>query len=142
MTCFCSFQRYRLGLLVIIIIWNWTANITIPFPQLIFYKLFYLFCLPPLGSLSIALASKYTNSSIISMTDSAADAESHLKEVKRLGLWNNVITDSRVDEDFSRKLVESPDFLRYQFIGESVLWYSMYIKNSKSKLFFQTHYFW
>ncbi|XP_072025931.1 uncharacterized protein [Amphiura filiformis] len=69
------------------------------------------------GSLSIALAAKYTNSTIISMADDAADAESHLKEVKRLGLWNNAITESRLDEEFSTKLVESPDFLHYQFIG-------------------------
>ena len=52
------------------------------------------------------------------MTEEASIAETHFKDVKRLGLWNNAIAVSKLDESFSKKLVESPDFLRYQFIGK------------------------
>lgn len=74
------------------------------------------------GDLLLSLASKYQKSTFVNLMDSEEVAESLYEEVKKRNLSNLVITalPDGVDDSFTLKLVESPEFLRYQFIGEIV----------------------
>ncbi|XP_070556270.1 uncharacterized protein [Ptychodera flava] len=66
----------------------------------------------------LTLASKYPNSTFISMLDNSEDAEDIFQKVKSRNLSNTLVTAlvTGIDESFAWKLVESPEFLRYQFI--------------------------
>ncbi|XP_006822754.2 uncharacterized protein LOC102804265, partial [Saccoglossus kowalevskii] len=68
--------------------------------------------------LLLSLASKYKNSTFINLMDNVEGAEKLYKRVKQMNLTNLLVAalPDTVDDTLTHKLVESPEFFRYQFI--------------------------
>ncbi|XP_064605152.1 uncharacterized protein LOC135470257 isoform X3 [Liolophura sinensis] len=72
------------------------------------------------GLLISSLTAKYRNSTFVSLQEEKTLAEQLYKELKAENLHNVAICVLDINRDFTQKMVKSPDFLRYQFIGSSV----------------------
>ena len=70
------------------------------------------------GNVSMAIASKFPNDTVISVEADAALAKGHWKEIKRNnGPFNNIVCNMNPGATLFGKLLESPEVLRYQFAG-------------------------
>ncbi|XP_062506504.1 uncharacterized protein LOC134183072 [Corticium candelabrum] len=69
------------------------------------------------GQISLPLAAAFPNSTFISLESSRKSARKHFETIKAKKLFNNVVGNIASDSTLLRKLLESPDFLRFQFIG-------------------------
>ncbi|XP_013403378.1 uncharacterized protein LOC106168754 [Lingula anatina] len=69
------------------------------------------------GEMIKLLAKHYKNSTFISLHSELEEAEKLYQETWKMNVTNIVITSLAVDQDFTTKLLQSPDFLRYQYFG-------------------------
>lgn len=77
------------------------------------------------GELSMAIASAFPRSTVVSLEGSRALAQRHAEQIDALGLKNNVVCVQPVDASFVHKLFESPEFLRYQMLREAPLLHAL-----------------
>ena len=69
----------------------------------------------------LALASKYTNSTFVTLIDNDPSlAEKLHQSIQTRNLKNVALTNITIDASIVNKLVESPEFLRYQLLGELI----------------------
>ena len=77
------------------------------------------------GNVSMRLAAKFPNDTIISVEENEKKATGHWKHIKaNEGPFNNIVCNMKPGVTLMSKLLESPEVLRYQFVGlEHVLSY-------------------
>lgn len=70
------------------------------------------------GNLSMGIARKFPNDTVISVEESASHAEGHWSHIKKnKGPFNNIVCNIKPGVTLMSKLLESPEVLRYQFVG-------------------------
>ncbi len=80
------------------------------------------------GAVISSLAHKYHNSTFVAMVDNDAHKAAQLYDkVKTEQLTNLVVTNLTVDHKFTSKLVESPEFFRYQYIGMFMVYFTCFV---------------
>ena len=74
------------------------------------------------------LARRFNNSTFLALMDGDLEKAKQLyQQTKEAKLANIAITNVKLNERFSHKLLKSPDFLRYQLIGENSVLISLYV---------------
>jgi len=73
------------------------------------------------GALSMAVAQRFPNATVLSLESDGAAVAEHVSAVQRRGLWNNVVCEGHMDSSVTTKFVESPELLRYQVLSMSLL---------------------
>ena len=77
------------------------------------------------GALAMRLAQQFPNATVLSIEPREKAVKRHLASLR--SLWkdnkgrNNVVCQQTVDNNLLQKLYESPEFLRYQLVGRSVV---------------------
>jgi len=74
------------------------------------------------GSLSVDIAQRFPQATVVSVTDSELGAAEHLETLEALNITNNrVCSNSDIGYSLLSTTYESPEFLRFQVIGQHIL---------------------
>lgn len=69
------------------------------------------------GNVSMAVAKRFVNSTVISFEQSHTMSMGHWEEIKRRGDRNNIVGRTRTEPEIMKKLFASPEMLRYQYVS-------------------------
>ena len=73
------------------------------------------------GALSLAIAGRFPNATVLSLEGDAGLQEEHLAAVAHRNLWNNVLCAASTGSAVANKFYESPEFFRYQVVSANLL---------------------
>ena len=71
--------------------------------------------------LSLAIAGRFPNATVLSLEGDAGLQEEHLAAVAHRNLWNNVLCAASTGSAVANKFYESPEFFRYQVVSANLL---------------------